>query len=105
MAERIERPHAKAKVGQLEQQAGIIVEDVANLEDEQYLDHYRNSKIVICCGRGAYEDQMFHDTLVMKDILSSKNVNAWIDIWGPDVNHDWPWWYKQMNYFLGSLYH
>jgi len=23
---------------------------------------------------------------------------------GHDVNHDWPWWYVQMNYFLGKLY-
>jgi esterase/lipase superfamily enzyme len=29
---------------------------------------------------------------------------AWIDIWGQDVNHDWPWWYRQMNHFLGCLY-
>jgi esterase/lipase superfamily enzyme len=27
-----------------------------------------------------------------------------VDFWGPDVNHDWPWWYRQMNYFLGKLY-
>jgi esterase/lipase superfamily enzyme len=26
------------------------------------------------------------------------------DYCGYDVNHDWPWWYKQMNYFLQQLY-
>jgi esterase/lipase superfamily enzyme len=27
-----------------------------------------------------------------------------VDVWGEDVNHDWPWWYRQMSYFLGKLY-
>ncbi|MGB5196199.1 MAG: hypothetical protein WBN64_03940 [Candidatus Deferrimicrobium sp.] len=26
-----------------------------------------------------------------------------IDSWGHDVNHDWPWWRRQMPYFLGHL--
>ncbi|MGD8703732.1 MAG: hypothetical protein PVG51_17860 [Desulfosarcina sp.] len=25
------------------------------------------------------------------------------DCWGHDVSHDWPWWYRQMNYFLETL--
>ena len=32
-----------------------------------------------------------------------KNIPAWIDYWGYDVNHDWPWWRKQMPYFLGNV--
>ena len=30
-------------------------------------------------------------------------VPAWIDFWGEDVNHDWPWWEKQFPYFVGKL--
>jgi esterase/lipase superfamily enzyme len=77
---------------------------LANLTDEAYLNHYRASKIVICCGRGNFEDQMIADTLKVKEILDSKNVNAWIDIWGEDVNHDWDWWRRQMPYFLGQYF-
>jgi esterase/lipase superfamily enzyme len=77
---------------------------LANLTDEACLKHYRESKIVICCGRGNFEDQMIADTLKMKEILASKNVNAWIDIWGEDVNHDWDWWRRQMPYFLGQYF-
>lgn len=74
---------------------------LANLQDGNYLGKYRQSDIVICCGRGNFEDQMVHDTLRIKEILDSKGVPAWIDIWGEDVNHDWDWWRKQMPYFLG----
>lgn len=73
---------------------------LANLTDEWYLDSYRQSRIYICCGRGNFEGQMIADTLKVKEILTSKNVPAWIDIWGEDVNHDWDWWRKQMPYFL-----
>jgi esterase/lipase superfamily enzyme len=77
---------------------------LANLTDEAYLNKYRAGKIVICCGKGNFEDQMIADALKMKEILASKNVNAWIDIWGEDVNHDWDWWRKQMPYFLGQYF-
>jgi esterase/lipase superfamily enzyme len=43
---------------------------------------------------------MLKDTRSMQNILDSKNIGAWIDLWGGDVNHDWNWWQKQMPYFL-----
>jgi esterase/lipase superfamily enzyme len=74
-----------------------------NLDDPWYLDQYRQSKIVICSGQGAWEEEMLHDTLEIKRILESKNIPAWIDIWGYDVNHDWPWWRKMLPYFLDRI--
>lgn len=74
-----------------------------NMADPWYLDQYRQSKIVVCVGQGAWEDEMLHDTLELKDILDSKGVPAWIDVWGYDVNHDWPWWHKMLPYFLDKL--
>lgn len=71
-----------------------------NLSDERFLRLYRQSRIIICCGRGAYEERMIADTLRMKDILKDKRIPAWIDIWGTDVNHHWDWWKKQIVYFL-----
>ena len=41
---------------------------------------------------------------VIRQILTAKNVPCWVDFWGHDVNHDWPWWHRQMNYFLNCLY-
>jgi len=74
-----------------------------NLNDSWYIDQYRQSQIIVCCGQGAWEDAMLADTYTMKRILEEKQIPAWIDIWGQDVNHDWPWWRKMMPYFLGNL--
>jgi esterase/lipase superfamily enzyme len=73
------------------------------LADPWYLDRYRNSRIVVCAGQGAWEDEMLADTLVLKQILDDKQIWCWVDIWGHDVNHDWPWWRRQMPYFLHRL--
>lgn len=76
---------------------------LANLQDPWYLEQYRCSKIVICAGQGAWEEAMNADILALKHILELKGVPAWVDLWGQDVNHDWPWWRKQLPYFLGKL--
>jgi len=74
-----------------------------NLEDEYYLNMYRKNKIIICVGQGAWEDEMLDDTRQLEWILNYKNIPAWIDYWGHDVNHDWPWWKIQLPYFLNCL--
>lgn len=37
-------------------------------------------------------------------ILRARGIPASIDYWSFDVNHDWPWWFKPMNHFLGRIY-
>ena len=74
------------------------------LSDPWYLDQYRESTIIVCAGQGAWEEQTVEDTRALGHIFQTKNITAWVDYWGCDVNHDWPWWYKQMNYFLERLY-
>ncbi|MFM8322131.1 MAG: esterase family protein [Chloroflexota bacterium] len=73
------------------------------MTDAWYLDQYRRSQIVIACGQGAWEDEMLVDTHAMQAALTEKGIPAWIDIWGVDVNHDWPWWRKMAPYFLSKL--
>jgi len=73
------------------------------LTDPWFLEQYRKSKIIVCCGQGAWEERMLGDTYALKKILEEKAIPAWIDIWGYDVNHDWPWWHKMVPYFLGEL--
>jgi esterase/lipase superfamily enzyme len=74
-----------------------------NLTDPAILDLLRNSRIIICAGQGAWEDEMLHDAQALRGILEAKNIPHWIDIWGSDVNHDWPWWRKMLPYFLEKL--
>lgn len=66
---------------------------------------YNNQRhIILCCGQGAWEDEMVKSTGLMKwKSFDRLGVNAWCDFWGSDVNHDWPWWRKQLPYFLGHI--
>ena len=73
------------------------------IDDGPTLDAYRRRQIVVCCGQGAWDEEALADTRDLEHIFQTKGVPAWIDIWGHDVNHDWPWWFKQMNYFLDKL--
>jgi esterase/lipase superfamily enzyme len=75
-----------------------------NLNDPWYLEQYRRSNIIICVGQGAWEEPMVADARRMQAVLQAKQVPCTIDFWGPDVNHDWPWWRKQFPYFLEKLY-
>ena len=77
---------------------------LANLTDPRYLDLYRQRTIIVCAGQGAWETEAAEDTRALGRIFRDKGIPAWVDLWGSDVNHDWPWWYRQMNYFLGRLY-
>jgi esterase/lipase superfamily enzyme len=74
-----------------------------NMTDAGYLDQYRRSQIIVCTGQGAWEEAMVADARALQRILEQKNIPAWIDLWGYDVNHDWPWWRQQLPYFLSHL--
>lgn len=68
--------------------------------DHEYISIYNSKRIVFCIGQGAWEDEGRRTTAIMRDIFEQKGINAWVDFWGFDVNHDWPWWRKQIRYFL-----
>ena len=74
-----------------------------NLNDPWNLDHYHQSRIIVGVGQGAWEDAMLADAYTLRHILQQKNIPHWVDIWGFNVNHDWPWWREMMPYFLGKL--
>ena len=76
---------------------------LSNMSDPWFLDKYRQSKIIVCVGQGAWEQPMLDETRELKRILDSKGVPAWIDVWGYDVYHDWPWWKVQIVHFLNNL--
>jgi len=75
-----------------------------NNNDEWFLEKYRNSKIMVCVGQGDWEDTMVADTLELKAIFEQKQINATIEFWGHDVNHDWNWWEIQFPYFMKKLH-
>jgi esterase/lipase superfamily enzyme len=73
------------------------------MEDPWFIEQYHQSKIIVCCGRGAWEEPILADTLALQAALEEKGIPAWVDIWGQDVDHDWPWWRRMMPYFLSRI--
>ena len=71
--------------------------------DHPYMEMYRNSDIIICVGQGAWEEQLLAGTRKLDAIVKAKGISAWIDYWGHDVYHDWPWWKIQIRYFLEKM--
>jgi esterase/lipase superfamily enzyme len=70
-------------------------------KDHPYIQKYNANKGVICVGQGAWEAP--ETTCRIRDLCGEKGIHLWVDLWGYDVNHDWPWWYKQVAYFLPYL--
>lgn len=69
--------------------------------DHPYIQKYNSGKGIVCVGTGAWE---IPDTaLTLRDIFEQKDIRIWVDIWGDDVNHDWPWWHKMVEYFVPKL--
>lgn len=73
------------------------------MSDPWYLDWYRKSNITVCTGQGAWEEEALQDTRDLQNLLQQKSVPARFEYWGHDVNHDWPWWFKQMDHFLNGI--
>ncbi|MDH5316203.1 MAG: esterase, partial [Gemmatimonadota bacterium] len=68
-----------------------------------YLDLLRQrSRLIIVSGQGAYEAPDASRSL--SEILGRKGVPHVLDLWGTDVNHDWPWWRKMLPHYVDNLY-
>ncbi len=71
--------------------------------EDPFWESCRRRKMVLCVGQGPWEHWTLDSTRAMAGILGSHNSGAWVDFWGYDVAHDWPWWRKQMPYFLSHV--
>ena len=67
------------------------------------LDQLRHhARIVLVTGQGAYEAP--HESRRLSEILSRKAIPHALDLWGHDVDHDWPWWRKMLSRYVDRLY-
>ena len=74
---------------------------LANMpQDHYYIDMYNHRKIVIVVGQGKWEGPLIESTRRLDAVLRSKGINAQVDYWGFDVDHDWPWWYKMVAHYV-----
>ncbi len=69
--------------------------------DHPNIQRYNNGKGIICVGLGAWEQP--ETTRRVDELCRQKGIQIWVDYWGHDVNHDWPWWHKQVTYFAPFL--
>ncbi|MEO7176566.1 MAG: alpha/beta hydrolase-fold protein [Saprospiraceae bacterium] len=76
---------------------------IPNLEDSFFLPLLQKSKhIHFVSGSGNYESPDASRT--MSDILNKKGIPNTLDIWGPDMTHDWPTWRAMLPYYLESKF-
>ena len=68
--------------------------------DHPYVEAYANSDLIVSVGQGRWENECLDSIHKLAAIVNEKNLAIWIDFWGYDVDHDWPWWKKQIVYFL-----
>ncbi len=79
-----------------------ITDYLSNMsKDHPFIARYNNNKAVVCVGMGAWEEPW--STQYIDERFHELGINIWVDYWGYDVNHDWPWWHKQVPYFLPYL--
>lgn len=58
-------------------------------------------RIHILSGQGAYEAP--HSSRELAEILGKKGIPHLLDLWGHDVDHDWPWWRKMLPHSFDLL--
>ena len=67
-----------------------------------HLDLLRHqSRILIMSGQGAYE--VPDASRRLSKILADQGIPHDLDLWGHDVNHDWPWWRKMLPHAVDRL--
>ncbi len=73
---------------------------LANLggRDLDLLRHHCSIHIVT--GRGAYEAP--HKSEQLSSVLHQKGIGHNLDMWGFDVNHDWPWWRRMLDHYVSD---
>lgn len=59
------------------------------------------SRITIVTGQGAYEAP--DASRKLSEILTQRGIPHLLDLWGPDVRHDWPSWRQMLPYHLEKL--
>ncbi|MEZ4951300.1 MAG: alpha/beta hydrolase-fold protein [Saprospiraceae bacterium] len=73
-----------------------------NLDDHHQLTQMRNGAIHILTGSGAYESPEGSKNL--SGILNAKSIPHNLEIWGPDMRHDWPTWRAMLPYVLETRF-
>jgi esterase/lipase superfamily enzyme len=78
------------------------VDYLASLSDPWYLQQLSQDDIHLVTGSGPFEDS--GPTYRLSEVLRGRGINHSLDDWGAEGGHDWPFWKRQMNEYIGRLY-
>lgn len=73
-----------------------------NMNDDYHLSRLRDRSIILYTGQGPYEDppRTYH----LSNMLNAKGIQHWLDVWGHDVSHDWPWWLQALPIYVNRMF-
>lgn len=74
---------------------------VPNIQGDALHTLQNYCSINIVSGQGAYEAP--DESRRFSGILHSRAISHTLDLWGHDVNHDWPWWRKMLPFYVDKL--
>jgi len=77
------------------------VDYMANLNDGFYLSQLQDCDIHLVTGSGPYEDS--GPTYQLSEVLRRRGIQHAVDDWGPEGGHDWPYWKRQMDIYIGRF--
>jgi len=76
---------------------------IPNLNDQWYHDKIKSSHhIHIYTGSGSYEDPESNKRF--SQVLWDKGIWHELEVWGPDINHDWPTWRTMLPYIIDTKF-
>ncbi len=75
------------------------VDYLAGLDDQHVLDAVGANRLIFCCGQRPMGGADARRYAPAGRGAYCTDIPAWVDYWGSDVGHDWPWWHKQLKYF------
>ncbi len=69
-----------------------------SLTDDWFLSRYRSrTRMVLATGE---RDICLGENLRLSRIMERKGIPHWLDVWGDETGHDWPWWQQMAVKFL-----
>lgn len=76
---------------------------LANLNDDYYLPRLRAKQhIHILTSRGMWENPQH--SIDLSNVLKSRGIPHNLDIWGHDIPHDWPAWFKMLSFYMSYIH-
>ncbi|MFN2597011.1 MAG: esterase family protein [Pyrinomonadaceae bacterium] len=75
---------------------------LSNLDDDHYLPILRHADaIYVVTGQGKWEAPQ--RSVELSNVLRAKGIPHHLEMWGHDVDHDWPWWRKMLPFYLEKI--